>query len=84
MVNLPYLGEIPETKQTNKLVVVENNRDNMAEAFRIVRSNVEFLNSKIQTNCKVVFITSTIGKEGKSFIALNLAASFALTGKKYF
>ena len=82
MVNLPYLGEIPETKQTNKLVVVENNRNNMAEAFRIVRSNVEFLNSKIQTNCKVVFITSTIGKEGKSFIALNLAASFALTGKK--
>jgi len=79
---LPYLGEIPETKEVNKLIVVENNRANMAEAFRIVRSNVEFLNSKISSNCKVVFVTSTIGKEGKSFISLNLAASFALTGKK--
>jgi tyrosine-protein kinase Etk/Wzc len=31
---------------------------------------------------KVIFVTSTIAGEGKTFNAINLAHSFALTGKK--
>lgn len=82
-VNLPYLGDIPQTSaQQNKLVVVENDRSNIAEGFRLLRTNVEFITGERKGMSKTIFVTSTIGKEGKSFIALNLAASFALSGKK--
>jgi capsular exopolysaccharide synthesis family protein len=54
----------------------------MAEAFRLLRTNVEFLTSNRRGSNRTVFVTSTVGKEGKSYIALNLAASFALSGKK--
>ena len=79
---LPYLGEIPDSINKEKLIVRDNVRSNTAEAFRILRGNVEFLCAKVETKSKVILVTSTVAKEGKSYIALNLAASFALTGKK--
>ncbi|MBA3707171.1 MAG: polysaccharide biosynthesis tyrosine autokinase, partial [Bacteroidetes bacterium] len=79
---LPYLGDIPLSPSKNKLVVIENDKSNIAEGFRLLRTNVEFINSERKGKSKCIFVTSTIGKEGKSFIALNLAASFALSGKK--
>ncbi|MBK9284937.1 MAG: polysaccharide biosynthesis tyrosine autokinase, partial [Sphingobacteriaceae bacterium] len=79
---LPYLGDIPQSNSKNKLVVVENDRSNIAEGFRLLRTNVEFITGNLKNQSKCIFVTSTVGKEGKSFIALNLAASFALSGKK--
>jgi len=81
-VKLPYLGDIPQSSSKNKLVVVENDRSNIAEGFRLLRTNVEFITGNKKGQSRTIFVTSTIGKEGKSFIALNLAASFALSGKK--
>ena len=54
----------------------------MAEAFRILRTNLSFLLTQIQEKGKTIFVTSTIAHEGKSFIASNLAASLAHAGKK--
>ena len=51
----------------------------MAETFRNVRTNVQYM---LGSNQKVVLITSTTSGEGKSFVAANLAISFALLGKK--
>lgn len=81
-VKLPFLGDIPKSNIAEKLVVIENDHSNIAEAFRLLRTNVEFINANRINESKTIFVTSTIGKEGKSFIALNLAASFALSGKK--
>ncbi|WKK66837.1 GumC family protein [Lutimonas zeaxanthinifaciens] len=81
-VNAPVLGEIPETKIRNKIVVSDNNNDEIAESFRLIRTNIGFLLPNIESSAKSIFITSTIPSEGKTFITINLAASLALLEKK--
>ncbi len=51
-----------------------------AELFRLIRTNLQFVLPKKTNN--VVLVTSSVSGEGKSFIAINLAASLALLGKK--
>ena len=83
-INLSYLGAIPmkaAKKGVVKPIVVEQNKnDVMAEAFRTLRTNLQFVmrNNK----GKVIMFTSTISGEGKTFVASNLAVSTALLGKK--
>ena len=48
------------------------------EAFKTLRTNIEFSGNKI----KCVFFTSTIPNEGKSTVAFETAISFAESGKK--
>lgn len=50
------------------------------EAFRAIRTNLHFLNEK--ENSRVILITSSIPKEGKSVVASNYAMSLAKTGEK--
>ena len=81
---VPVAGMIPVSKQTNKInrFVVENKPSSIiTEAFRTLRSNLEFLDKSTQEK-KVIAITSTISGEGKTFIAINLGGVFALSGKK--
>ena len=62
------------------LVVKANSRSIINEAFRVVRSNLEFMLDNGQK--KVVMITSFNPGSGKTFVAANLAASLAVKGKK--
>lgn len=63
-----------------KVIVSEGKRDIPNEAFRVVRSNIDFMLAK---NEKIaIALTSFNPGSGKSFIAFNLGASFALKGKK--
>ncbi len=79
---IPYIGDIPITDSKNKLVVGKTERSSVAEAFRLLRTNINFLIPSVKSGAKSIFITSTISNEGKSFIALNLAATLGLSGKK--
>ena len=79
---IPYIGDIPITDSKSKLVVGLAERSSVAEAFRLLRTNVNFLIPSAKNSAKSIFITSTISNEGKSFIALNLAATLGLSGKK--
>lgn len=63
-----------------KIVVSEGKRDIPNEAFRVVRSNIDFMIGR--SDSTVLALTSFNPGSGKSFIAFNLAASFALKGKK--
>lgn len=78
--NVPIVGDVPmvDTKG-NPIVVQENHNDLMEEVFRSVRTNIQYM---LQENQKVILFTSTSSGEGKSFIAGNLACSFAFMGKK--
>ena len=82
----PVLGEIPfmSPKKGNTLwnFVMENPRSPVADAFRRLRTNLEFLN--ISENHKVLLATSPMVGDGKSTTALNLAAIYAQAGKKVF
>lgn len=77
---VPVLGEICTTTRDEVLVVKDGGSTSAAELFRLIRSNLQFvLNDPSE---KVILVTSTVSGEGKSFIAINLASSFALLGKK--
>ncbi|MFK7003382.1 tyrosine protein kinase [Flavobacterium covae] len=79
---IPFLGDVPHSDSHEEIIQLES-RSSAAEAMRIVRTNLEFiLNSKLETNAKTIFLTSTLPAEGKTFITVNLAGTIALTGKK--
>lgn len=88
--SVPCLGEIPlylsNKKKNNKspehvIVVEESNRNIINEAFRVLRSNVDFIKNK-NTQQKVFVVTSFNPGSGKSFLSMNIAMSFAIKGKK--
>jgi capsular exopolysaccharide synthesis family protein len=79
VVNAPFLGEIPVNK-SDKPFPVSNARSGIAEKFRLVTSNLNFI---IPGNgAKVIMVTSSHSGEGKSFFSRNLALSLATLGKK--
>ncbi|VXC31000.1 Tyrosine protein kinase [Flavobacterium sp. 9AF] len=79
---IPFLGEIPKL-ENNQLIIDSTSRTSTAEAIRIVRTNLEFLLTTVPENeAKIVFLTSTYPKEGKTFISVNLASTIALSEKK--
>jgi capsular exopolysaccharide synthesis family protein len=79
---LPFIGDIPLTSSRKKVVISKGDNSSIAEALRLLRTNLDFVLGKNEGKGQTIFVTSTLGKEGKSFIALNLAASVAQSGKK--
>lgn len=79
--DVAIVGDVPQTEQSDNgaIVIRENRNDLMEEVFRSVRTNVQYM---LREGQKVILITSTGPGEGKSFIAGNLATSFAFMGKK--
>ena len=83
--SIPVLGEIPAKKKSQEgkeFIVRETGTDRITEAMRIVRSNFEFMRIPEKSNGVVAQMTSTIPGEGKSYVVINLALSFAQSGKK--
>lgn len=79
---IPFLGDIP-TSDSNEEIINANSRSSAAEAIRIVNTNLEFMLNQVPDKvAKTIFVTSTIPKEGKTFLAVNLAGTIALSGKK--
>jgi tyrosine-protein kinase Etk/Wzc len=79
---IPFIGDLP-TSETPYEIIKPESRSSSAEALRIIRTNLEFmLNTVPEAKAKTIFVTSTFPKEGKTFISVNLAATFALSGKK--
>lgn len=62
-------------------VVEEGKRDVVNEAFRVIRSNIDFMSGK-DKGCEVIMLTSFNPGSGKSFISYNLGVSFALKRKR--
>ncbi|MFK7833411.1 MAG: GumC family protein [Winogradskyella sp.] len=80
LLNIPYLGDIPKGNKRQKLVK-KVDYSPKAEAFRIVKSNIDFMLRNVKGRSKKIFITSTIPQEGKSHTSSNLATSIAFSGK---
>ncbi|MFK8058546.1 MAG: GumC family protein [Polaribacter sp.] len=81
---IPFLGDIPHSETKEKIVIGSDTRSSTAEAFRLIRTNLDFIlaNTNTNTNSNTIFITSTTSGEGKSFISINLAAALSLSNKK--
>ncbi|MFV5702408.1 GumC family protein [Flavobacterium sp. XS2P12] len=79
---IPFIGDVPTSDSPSEIIRSES-RTSSAEALRIIRTNLEFMLSKAEEGlAKTIFLTSTFPKEGKTFVSANLAATFALSGKK--
>ncbi len=79
--NLPIVGEISHADAVESIVIKES-RSVIAEQFRILRTNLQYLGSDHGKRAKTILVTSSISGEGKSFISLNLASVLSVTGKK--
>ncbi len=81
IVKAPVIGNLPKTKSKNKVIISDTDNSSIAESFRLLRTNVNFMLSKDNDKSKTIFITSTISGEGKTFVSINLASSLALLDK---
>ncbi|MDE6197948.1 MAG: hypothetical protein K2F91_08820, partial [Muribaculaceae bacterium] len=80
--SVPILGEICQNDGAKDadVVVGENVSTPIAELFRLLRNNISF--TRHGADSKVILVTSSVSGEGKTFIATNLALTYALMGKK--
>ncbi|MDZ7776200.1 MAG: polysaccharide biosynthesis tyrosine autokinase [Bacteroidales bacterium] len=78
--DIPMLGHILHNDKDTNLVVHKSPKSSVSESFRSVRTNLEFITKS--RGKAVISITSVIPGEGKTFIAENLALSYASFGKK--
>ncbi|MGL4228916.1 MAG: GumC family protein [Tannerellaceae bacterium] len=81
-VTAPIIGEIPsKPKSSAEIVMTEGNREGAAEAFRMLRTNLDFMTlNDAQRN--TILITSTTPGEGKTYVSCNLALALAQSGKR--
>ena len=88
---LPFAGEIPlvtskgkKQQENNKIVIEQGHRDVVNEAFRVLRTNMEFMLGDASENGKapVILFTSFNPGSGKTFLAVNTAACIAIKGKR--
>jgi tyrosine-protein kinase len=81
---LPLLARVPELprglRKHNQLVMVEAPNEPHAEAFRMLRTNLDFVN--LEVKARALLVTSAVTGEGKSTVAANLAISLARTGRR--
>ena len=80
LTNIPIMGRIAIAKRKGDLIVKAGNRSAISEMFRLLRTNLNYLNTG--KNKPVFLITSSISGEGKTFITVNLGYTLALSEKK--
>ncbi len=83
MTSIPVIAELEHVDDFAQMpfVVEETKRSMFGEQIRALRTNINFYTSG-DPGCKFIVLTSSVSGEGKSFISMNLAKSYALQGKK--
>lgn len=81
---IPVIGEIPDVKKQEDIIFRDpNDRTALAESFRILSSNVDYILPVVNNKKgKVIYCTSTIKGEGKTYVSLNLSLALSSINKK--
>jgi len=77
---IPILGNIIHDQTDSVVSVHENPKSIIAESFRALRTNLQFMLTEPQG--KIISVQSANPNEGKTFISVNLAAILAMNSKK--
>lgn len=80
MTSVPILGTIPRSTDSINTVVVSFPNSSVAEAYRHLRSKLQFFTK--DTVSPVILVTSSMPGEGKTFTSINLASAYSLLGKR--
>lgn len=80
LTNFPIIGQIPQVTSKDPCVVINSPKSPVAEAFRSIRTNIEFITQGKAKN--TILITSDTQGIGKTFNSINIASVYALYGKK--
>ena len=84
--SIPFLGDIPSAESGSVsrqgVAVRETGRDAVSEAFRLLRSNMAFMNISSEKEIQTILFTSSNPHAGKTFVATNLAMTLAMAGKR--
>lgn len=80
LAEVPIIGEIGHNPQDSVVVAEAGNRSIIAEQFRALRTNLQYILT--DSNEKTILVTSSMSGEGKTFVSINLASVLALAGKK--
>ncbi len=78
--NIPFLGVVAHGTKSDKLAVKNNPKSAIAESFRSLRINLQYLMGN--NSFKVIGVTSSISGEGKTFCSVNLSSELAMAGKR--
>lgn len=81
---VPVVGEIPNVKNKEDIIFKDpNDRTALGESFRILSSNIDYILPITNDNKgKVIYCTSTIKGEGKTYISINLSLALSSINKK--
>jgi tyrosine-protein kinase Etk/Wzc len=73
---VPFYNEADE----NPIAILSSPRSNVSESFRSIRTNLQYLLPKEDN--KIILVSSLHPGEGKTFVSVNLASTFAKAGKR--
>ncbi len=83
LVDVPVLAELPKLGKKDQVLVRKEDRSVLGESLRILRTNLDYLiKSKHGEKNNVIYVTSSVPGEGKTFLSSNLAMILANTDKK--
>jgi capsular exopolysaccharide synthesis family protein len=77
---IPIIGVVRHSTFDHPLVTIEKPRSPIAEDYRNIRTNLQFFDD--QNTCQVIMVTSSVGTEGKTYTAMNLACILAASGMR--
>jgi capsular exopolysaccharide synthesis family protein len=80
LTSIPIAGKIGHNNNIEPVPVMSHSKSQLAESFRSLRSNLQYFG--LGSNNHILSVTSTVSGEGKTFCAVNLAASMAMTGRR--
>lgn len=84
--DVPIVAEIPFEKGNENRLISKNETGSVAESFRILRTNLKFMQNedtnKESNSSKVIFVTSTMKGEGKTFTSVNASSLLSAANKR--
>ena len=80
LTRFPIVGQVAQTNDTNPLVVINSPKSPIAESFRSIRTNIEFLTQGKSKS--TILVTGDMQSIGKTFNSINIASIYAFYGKK--
>lgn len=82
--DVPVLAELPKVSKKDSKMVLKDDRSVLAESLRILRINLDYLmkSKKGPGKKNVIYVTSSVSGEGKTFLSSNLSMILSNTNKK--